>query len=97
MLDWCFKYYGNKRKVDGLRTITSEKSFCLTTSKTHPHNYYLSEDRTKMTNILPEEAEILQTLPIGYTEGVSDTQRYKAIGNGWTVDVIAHILRGLND
>ena len=93
--DWCFKYYGNKRKVDGLRTITSEKSFCLTTSKTHPRNYYLSEDRLKMTNILPEEAEILQTLPIGYTEGVSDTQRYKAIGNGWTVDVIAHILRGL--
>jgi DNA (cytosine-5)-methyltransferase 3A len=30
-----------------------------------------------------------------YTQGVSNTQRYKALGNGWTVDVIAHILRGL--
>lgn len=41
------------------------------------------------------ECERLQTLPDGYTEGVSNTQRYRAIGNGWTVDVIAHILRGI--
>lgn len=33
----------------------------------------------------------MQTLPDNYTEGVSNTQRYKAIGNGWTVDVIAYI------
>lgn len=44
----------------------------------------------------PVECERLQTLPDNYTEGVSNTQRYKSIGNGWTVDVIAHILRGLN-
>ncbi len=42
------------------------------------------------------ECERLQTLPDGYTEGVSNTQRYKALGNGWTVDVIAHILKGTN-
>ena len=41
--------------------------------------------------ITPVECERLQTLPDGYTEGISDTQRYKALGNGWTVDVIAHI------
>lgn len=43
----------------------------------------------------PIEAERLQTLPDDYTAGVSDTQRYKCLGNGWTVDVIAHILGGL--
>ena len=43
----------------------------------------------------PIECERLQTLPDGYTEGISDTQRYKCIGNGWTVDVIAHILKGI--
>lgn len=43
--------------------------------------------------ITPLECERLQTLPDNYTEGVSDTQRYKCIGNGWTVDVIAHIFR----
>lgn len=39
----------------------------------------------------PIECERLQTLPDNYTAGVSDAQRYKQLGNGWTVDVIAHI------
>lgn len=39
------------------------------------------------------ECERLQTLPDRWTEGVSNSQRYKALGNGWTVDVIEHILR----
>jgi site-specific DNA-cytosine methylase len=38
------------------------------------------------------ELERLQTLPDGYTEGIPDGARKKAIGNGWTVDAIAHIL-----
>ena len=45
--------------------------------------------------LTPVEAERLQTLPDNYTKGLSNTQRYKCIGNGWTVDVIAHILKGL--
>jgi DNA (cytosine-5)-methyltransferase 3A len=45
--------------------------------------------------LTPIECERLQTLPDNYTEGVSKTQRYKMIGNGWTVDVIAHILKGM--
>lgn len=43
------------------------------------------------TMLTPVECERLQTLPDDYTACVSKTQRYKAIGNGWTVDVIAHI------
>ncbi|HZK19361.1 MAG TPA: DNA (cytosine-5-)-methyltransferase [Treponemataceae bacterium] len=42
--------------------------------------------------LTPVECERLQTLPDNYTEGISNTQRYKTLGNGWTVDVIAHIL-----
>ena len=45
--------------------------------------------------ITPLECERLQTVPDGYTSGVSNTQRYKMLGNGWTVDVIAHILTGI--
>jgi len=47
----------------------------------------------------PLECERLQTVPDGYTKYVSDTQRYKALGNGWTVDVISFIfsfLKGEN-
>ena len=43
------------------------------------------------------ELERLQTLPDGYTEGISLAARKKAIGNGWTVDVIAHILSYLKE
>lgn len=43
------------------------------------------------------ECERLQTLPDGYTEGVSDTQRYKMLGNGWTVEVVAHIFNYLKE
>lgn len=42
-----------------------------------------------------EECEVLQNFPKSYTTGISDTQRYKCIGNSWTVDVIAHIFKGL--
>jgi len=45
----------------------------------------------------PEECEEFQTLPKGYTSILKKGQRYKCIGNGWTVDVIAHIFRGLLD
>ena len=47
--------------------------------------------------LTPVEAERLQTLPDNYTAGISNTQRYKCIGNGWTVNVIAHILGGLHN
>ncbi|MBP3916499.1 DNA (cytosine-5-)-methyltransferase [Clostridium sp.] len=43
------------------------------------------------------ELEKLQGLPIGYTNHISDRNRIKAIGNGWTIDVIEHILRNLVD
>ena len=42
--------------------------------------------------LTPVECERLQTVPDNYTNHVSDTQRYKMLGNGWTIDVIAHIL-----
>ena len=47
--------------------------------------------------LTPLEYERLQTLPDNYTEGAADSHRYTAVGNGWTVDVIAHILGGLHN
>lgn len=45
--------------------------------------------------LTPVECERLQTLPDDYTAGISNTKRYTCLGNGWTVDVIAHIFKGL--
>ena len=41
--------------------------------------------------LTPKECERLQTVPDNYTDCVSDTQRYKMLGNGWTVSVVSHI------
>ena len=41
----------------------------------------------------PVECERLQNIPDNFTDCISNTQRYKAIGNGWTTDVIAHIFK----
>lgn len=56
---------------------------------------FLDDDRKAHRMLTPTECEMLQTVPDGYTEGVSNTQRYKMLGNGWTVDVIAHIFKNL--
>lgn len=49
-------------------------------------------DNSEIRKLTPVECERLQTLPDNYTEGVSNTQRYRMLGNGFTVDVIVHIL-----
>ena len=93
---WFFSKWGNKQKIDTLKTIEAEKSFCLTTNKSHSKNYYLTPDKNMARMLERDEVERLQTIPNGYTNIVSKTDAHKMIGNGWTVDVIAHIFKGLN-
>lgn len=66
---------------------------CLTASSWQ-HNFFI-ETETGRRKFTPEEAEMLQTLPVGYTDYVSENQRFKAIGNAWTVDVITSILKNI--
>ena len=72
---------------------SDDKTNCLTTLQ---KDNVVVEGMT-WRKLTPVECERLQTLPDNYTEGVSKTQRYKMIGNGWTVDVIAHILKGIKN
>ena len=55
----------------------------------------ISKGTTEYRKLTPLECERLQTVPEGYTDHVSNTQRYKMLGNGWTVDVVSHIFGGL--
>jgi DNA (cytosine-5)-methyltransferase 3A len=57
--------------------------------------FEMVRDSGYIRKITPNECELLQTLPIDYTSCISTHNRYKVIGNGWTVDVIAHIFKGL--
>lgn len=54
-------------------------------------------DNGRARKLTPVEYERLQTLPDNYTEGIASTHRYSVCGNGWTVDVIAHILKGIKE
>lgn len=94
---WVWTYWGNKQKIDMLKNIHSEKSHTLTTSGTHSMAYYLNEDNTEYCNLSVGTWEKLQTLPCGYVDNVDvkKSAKYKAIGNGWTIDVIAHIFKGI--
>jgi len=53
----------------------------------------IAETNSKIRRLTPIECERLQTVKDNYTNHVSDSQRYKMLGNGWTVDVIAHIFK----
>ena len=57
----------------------------------------IAMDNLKWRKLTPLECERLQTVPEGYTAHVSNTQRYKMLGNGWTVDVVAHIFKNLGE
>lgn len=94
----CFyqKYGKNNRIDNGLNWILNEKSNTLTTKNIHPNQYILNEDKTLCSNLSVIDYERLQTIPEGYTLCVSNTHAFEMIGNGWTVDVIAHILKNIS-
>lgn len=56
----------------------------------------IGEEAADLRKLNPLECERLQTVPENYTNFVSKTQRYRMLGNGWTVDIISHIFRGLH-
>ena len=60
-------------------------------------NVAVHVEELKWRKLTPIECERLQTVPDNYTNHVSNTQRYRMLGNGWTVDVICHLLEGMRD
>lgn len=83
---------GDFRYDEGFRWRENGKSgtLCLG-SKTGVSGNALAKINNNIRKLTPTECERLQTVKDGYTNYVSDSQRYKMLGNGWTVDVIAHI------
>jgi DNA-cytosine methyltransferase len=72
--------WGAPEKSDG-------KSYTLCKEQCHG-----IKNKSNIRRLTPIECERLQTVKDNYTNHVSDSQRYKMLGNGWTVDVIRHIL-----
>ena len=82
-----------EKRQNGRRFKPPQSKFYTLTAQDQ-HGILTNHFIRKLT---PTECERLQTLPDGYTDvGLSDNQRYRALGNGWTVDVIAHILSNIS-
>ena len=99
------KYFLTERAIERVREkqgdwLMEEKSKCLFATyyknNSNSREGQIVEQDGKLRRLTPTECEKLQTIPIGYTDCVSDTQRYKMLGNGWTVDVIAHIFKNID-
>lgn len=76
-----------------LEVRKDEKANCLLTVGDKSMAIRPQGDYRKFT---PIEAERLQTVPENYTSILSNSQRFKCLGNGWTIDVITHILKNIS-
>lgn len=85
---------GNSRKF-GNAVRSNGKAFTL--RRINPNG--IIDENYRIRHFTPIEVERLQTLPDDYTliDGIKTKERYEACGNGWTVDVIAHIFKGLKE
>lgn len=81
-----------QEKQTGKRIYTVENGQITIKGVQYP--IALADGEYIIRKLTPIECERLQTLPDGYTAAVSNAQRYKGLGNGWTADVIVHILWG---
>lgn len=76
---------------ENAKSMVKRNKFGLCVPDTNKTEYV--EKGIHYRKLTPLECERLQTLPDNWTDCISNTQRYKSIGNGWTIDVIAHILK----
>ena len=96
-IEWCEKGKPTKAVsgADGKTYIVYEVRDGIITIKDKQYPIKLVDGFYIIRKLTPVECERLQTLPDGYTRAVSDAQRYKGLGNGWTAEVIIHILNGI--
>jgi site-specific DNA-cytosine methylase len=88
------RHRNGKPRWEYHRNPIDGKAACLTANMWKGVPYGVIQEYCR--RLTPLECERLQTIPDNYTDCVSNSQRYKMLGNGWTVDVIAHILNHIN-
>jgi len=92
----CLEVHESGGKARCLSTVEKDTLVSPLPEGRYP-DAYSEEMRLMWRKLTPIECERLQTVPDGYTAHVSNTQRYRMLGNGWTVDVICHLLEGMKD
>jgi len=87
------QFVGKGKDKNAMKRVYEVKNG-LITIKGNKYPIKLADGCYIIRKLTPIECERLQTLPDGYTRAVSNAQRYKGLGNGWTAEVIIHILNG---
>jgi DNA-cytosine methyltransferase len=90
----CLEVRGGD-KINCLTTVQKDNVISQLPKGRYPNVFEQLEEGKHYRYITPIECERLQTVPDNYTDCVSNSQRYQMLGNGWTVDVIAHIFGSL--
>ena len=100
---WRGRYYKDGVRQDQFGSVAGETTQILELRKDSKTNALttvqkdnvLTKDKVYWRKLSPLECERLQTVPDNYTNHVSNSRRYQCLGNGWTVDVICHILKNM--
>ena len=90
---WRGRYNEDGSTSQKLELRKDQKTNTITTVQ---KDNVITKDDVYWRKLLPLECERLQTVPDNYTNHVSNSQRYKMLGNGWTIEVIAHILKNMD-
>ena len=90
--------------------LTGDKFLCLTATyhkgirgdgrpalARYEGEFNVLRERGDCRPLTPAECELLMTIPYNYTLGISNTQRYKMLGNSWTMEMIAHFFKQLKE
>ena len=94
-LKWLLSDKGQMSVSKKYSAIDPIKANCLTARSDASWNCNYVTRNGVITKLSPEEYEKLQTVPVGYTSTARTSERYRMLGNGWTVDVIEHILKNM--
>jgi len=94
-LNWLTGESGRNSQEKRFSALDPELANCLTKRGEGSWNCNYVTDNGRIRKLTPVEWERIQTVPDNYTAVVDDKYRYEMLGNGWTVDIIAHILKHL--
>ena len=90
-----FINYGDKRRIDMLKSVTDKCFHTLTTNRSHQNQYLLNEDRTMCRLFEKQEVFRLMGFKDGEInlEGISHNQAHKLAGNGWDINLVSKIFK----
>ena len=94
-MDRKIKSGRNHWEIHRATSWEDEKSVCVVANFHKGVPYNVLKDREIVRKFHPIECERLMGVPDGHTDCVSNSQRYRMLGNGWSIPTVKHVLKGM--